>query len=109
MRHLTKKEIKVLKYIKKHDSITGLQLRCKFKNCDIEQITYNLLQGYAHLGSSRKEEDEDKFTYSITHDGIYYLESINIFNFEYFLSHLLIPLLVGIIGSFVGAFFQSIF
>lgn len=109
MQNLTKKEIEILKYIRKHDSVTGLKLRHKFKKCDIDQITYTLLQEYVHLGSSRHEEDEDKFTYSITRKGIQYLESNTVFTFEYILSHLLIPLLIGIIGSFIGAYFQSIF
>ncbi|MDE7423918.1 MAG: hypothetical protein K2N51_09525 [Lachnospiraceae bacterium] len=113
---ITKQDIKLMKFIKKNSPVTYQKVKKHFKQFkslddQLYLLTYNqyisLKDGLMNKYGEPKSF-QDNSVFNITSNGIFEVEKHSFFDFEYFLSHILIPLLIGIIGSIVGAVFTAL-
>ncbi|MCI8409527.1 MAG: hypothetical protein HFJ09_09725 [Lachnospiraceae bacterium] len=113
---ITKQDIKLMKFIKKNSPVTYKKIKKYFKHFkSLEEQLYLLTYNqYISLEDGLMNEYgepksfQDNSVFNITSSGIFEVEEHSFFDLEYFLSHILIPLLIGIIGSIVGAVFTAL-
>lgn len=109
--NIEKKQLKILNYLYKKPR-KRYQLLKKFKKIDISNYL-NILCDTNYLSFyPLPEKDADGFhsgkisdeaTYSLTPKGRIEVESNQFFDLEYVISHILVPIIVGVISSVIAA------
>ena len=113
---VSNKTRKIIKYVNKKEPVSYKKLTRHFKKYhglqdDVDSLIYS-----EYIASTSDKYTEDGEPTPLTDEtmlistplGLNEDETHRFFNVEYVLSHIIIPLLIGIIGSFLGAFFQVI-